>query len=141
MISTIIINNGIKKFAWYQTCTSNQILIYYGHVEVYDTPDIFQIDTIPNHIDTTTILPTYRHSFMVYINPNDILEKGKPSYTPYHTSIKRCAILIEYTVYPNGHKERLDMSDTGRNSKVSTYVPMLRQSTLFSCLPTKVLHQ
>ena len=68
MVSIININNGINNgYQNYNTC---QMFIFGGHVKVREslfTQVIAWINTILNHINTSTILPRHEGLCMVYI--------------------------------------------------------------------------
>lgn len=70
-----------------QNRNTNQILLFGGYVEVRDSlcmVFIIWVQTIQNHIDTTTIVPRREGSCVVYtryIDPNDIEHKNNANPT------------------------------------------------------------
>ena len=113
LVAIINTNNGIKEpTRRYQSCNTNRIMIFSGHVKVREslsTQVIIWVNTILNHIDTRAVLPRYAGSRMKY-RARWYWKQKYVNYS-YPTGLKKCEILIIDTL--NGIKNRQYQFITG----------------------------
>lgn len=85
-------NNGINgpRTHAYQNCSTSQILIFGGYVQVRDC--IPRVHTILNHIDTMAILPRYGGFHMVY---TQMISEKKYRQKPIPYGSRKCEIRIK----------------------------------------------